>query len=133
MSVVSQAPAVLDIAATKGDSVNLSFTVTDSGTPYNWSGATVSTSILDLSGNTVATAFTTTTPTSGTFTVALTSANTTTLGTNSYRYYLTVTKASITRTWLAGSLSLIAPGWGGAASVSAVSLASGTLSFTVSA
>lgn len=133
MSVVSQAPAVLDIAATKGDSVNLSFTVTDSGTPYNWSGASVTTSIIDLSGSTVATTFTTTTPTSGTFTVALTSANTTTLGTNAYRYYLAVTKASITKTWFAGSLSIIEPGWGGAATVSAISLTSGNLAFTVTA
>lgn len=119
MATISQAPAALDIVAVKGDDLTITLTITENGVAYDWTGATVATSILDSSGTAVATNFTTTTSAGGILTLALTDANTTTLGVATYRWQVNVTKASATRTWLAGALSIMQPGWGGSSTLSA--------------
>ena len=63
--------------------------------------------------------------------MSLSDTNTTTLGVGSYRYWLSVTKSSATRTWLAGLLTVMETGWGGTSSSSA-SLSIMTGSATVS-
>jgi lysophospholipase L1-like esterase len=119
MATISQAPATLDLVAVKGDDLTVTLTVTENGTAYDWTGATVATSILDSSGTEVATDFTSTTSAGGILTLALTDANSTTLGVATYRWQVNVTKASATRTWLAGALSVMQPGWGGTSTSSA--------------
>lgn len=119
MATISQAPAALDIVAVKGDDLTITLTITENGTAYDWTGATVATSILDSSGTAVATNFTSATPANGTLTLTLTDTQTTTLGVAIYRWQVNVTKSSATRTWLAGALSVMQPGWGGTSTSSA--------------
>ena len=132
MATISQAPAALDIVAVKGDDLTITLTITENGTAYDWTGATVATSILDASGTAVATNFTTTTPANGTLTLTLTDTQTTTLGVATYRWQVNVTKASATRTWLAGGLSVMQPGWGGTSTSSAsLSITTGAVTVAV--
>jgi hypothetical protein len=133
MATISQAPATLDLVAVKADDFTVTLTVTENSVAYDWTGATVATSIIDSSGTEVATDFTVTTSAGGILTLALTDANTTTLGVATYRWQVNVTKASATRTWLAGALSIMQPGWGGSSSSSAslsITAASLALSLT---
>jgi hypothetical protein len=131
MAVIAQTPATLDIVAVKGDDLTVTLSVTESSVAYDWTGATVATAILDSTGATVATNFTTATPANGTLTMSLSDANTTTLGVGSYRYWLSVTKSSATRTWLAGLLTVMETGWGGTSSSSAsLSITTGSVSLT---
>ena len=133
MATISQAPATLDLVAVKGDDLTVTLTVTENGTAYDWTGATVATSILDSSGTEVATDFTVTTSAGGILTLALTDANTTTLGVATYRWQVNVTKASATRTWLAGALSVMQPGWGGTSTSSAsLSITTGAATIAIS-
>lgn len=119
MATISQAPATLDIVAVKGDDLTITLTITENGSPYSWTGATVATSIMDVTGTAVATNFTSATPTNGTLVLTLTDTQTNTLGVATYRWQVNVTKASATRTWLAGALSVMQPGWGGTSTSSA--------------
>lgn len=119
MAVISQAPAPLDLVAVKGDDLTITLTITENGIAYDWTGATVATSITDNTGTAVATNFTTATPASGTLTLTLNDTQTSTLGVATYRWQVNVTKASATRTWLAGALSVMQPGWGGTSTSSA--------------
>lgn len=129
MAVVSQAPAQLDIVAVKGDDLTLTFTVTENSVAYDWTGATVATAILQ-DGTAVATNFTSATPVAGTLTLSLTDTQTTTLGVATYRWWVSVTKSSATRSWIAGTLSVVEPGWGGV-STSSASLAITTGSVSI--
>ena len=131
MAVVSQAPAGLDIVAVKGDDLTLTLSVTESAVNYDWTGATVATAILQ-DGTAVATNFTTSTPANGTLVLSLTDTQTTTLGAAVYRYWVSVTKASATRTWLAGTLSVMEAGWGGNSTSSAsLSITTGAATIAV--
>ena len=133
MAVIAQTPATLDIVAVKGDDLTVTLSVTESSVAYNWTGATVATAILDSTGATVATNFTTATPANGTLTMSLSDTNTTTLGVGSYRYWLSVTKSSATRTWLAGLLTVMETGWGGTSSSSAsLSITTGSATVSIS-
>ena len=133
MAVIAQAPAILDLIAVTGDDLTATITVTESSVAYDWTGATVSTSIVDTSGTAVATNLTTTTSTGGVLTLSLTDTNTTTLGPGTWRWQVNVTKSTVTRTWMAGALSIMDRGWGGTSTSSAtlaISSASIELSLT---
>ena len=118
-------PADLPIACVEGDDLSLSLTITEDSVAYPWSGVTVASAIYTLTGAAVAVAsFTTATPTDGTLTVSLTDTQTGTLGPGTYRYAITFTEASLTRTMLAGVLSVMEAGYGG------TSVSSATLSVT---
>lgn len=119
MATISQAPATLDLVAVKADDFTVTLTVTENSVAYDWTGATVATSILDGTGTAVATNFTATTSSGGVLTLTLTDANTTALGVGTFRWQVNVTKASATRTWLAGALSIMQAGWGGSSSQTA--------------
>lgn len=131
MATVSQAPATLNIVAVKGDDLTLTFTVTDTGA-YSWTGATVATAILS-NGTEQATDFTVSTPVDGTLILSLTDTNTTTLGTGVFQWWVAVTKAGATRTWLAGNLSILEPGQGGSSSsTAALSITTGAVTIDAS-
>jgi len=131
MATISQAPATLDIVAVKGDDLTITLSVTESSVAYDWTGATVASAILDTSGTVLATNFTTSTPANGTLILSLTDTNTTAVGVGTFRYWVSVTKSSATRTWLAGALTVMQAGWGGT-STSSASLSITTGSATVS-
>lgn len=133
MAVITQAPAPLDLVAVKGDDLTVTLTVTENSVAYDWTGATVATSILDGSGTAVATNFTTVTTSGGVLTLTLTDTQTTTLGVGNWRWQVNVTKSSATRTWLAGALSIMEAGWPGTSTSSAslsITAASLALSLT---
>jgi hypothetical protein len=132
VAVIAQAPAILDLIAVNGDDLTLNITVTDNSVAYSWTGATISTSIVDTSNNVNATNFTATTAVGGLLTLSLSDTNTSTLGAGTWRWQVNVTKATITRTWLAGALTIMDRGWGGSSTSSAsASLQSGTLAFAI--
>ncbi len=118
MATYSALPATLNLVATVGNDFTLSLTVTESGSPWVATGATLATDIIDSSGTVVATDFTTAAST-GTVSLSLTDANTTTLGVGVYSYRLSVTKSSLTRDWIAGTLSIVEAGQGGTSTSSA--------------
>lgn len=118
MATYSALPATLNLVATVGNDFALSLTVTESGSPWVATGATLATDIIDSSGTVVATDFTTAAST-GTVSLSLTDANTTTLGVGVYSYRLSVTKSSLTRDWIAGTLSIVEAGQGGSSTSSA--------------
>ena len=130
MATISQAPATLDIVAVKGDDLTITLSVTESSVAYDWTGATVATQILDTSGTVLATNFTTSTPANGALVLSLTDTNTTAIGVGTFRYWVSVTKSSATRTWLAGAFTVMQAGWGGT-STSSASLSITTSSATV--
>jgi hypothetical protein len=133
MATISQAPATLDLVAVKADDFTVTLTVTENSVAYDWTGATVATSILDGTGTAVATNFTATTSAGGVLTLTLTDANTTALGVGTFRWQVNVTKASATRTWLAGALSIMQAGWGGTSTSSAsLSITTGAATIAIS-
>lgn len=132
MATYSALPATLNLVATVGNDFTLSLTVTENGSPWVATGATLATDIIDSSGTVVATDFTTAAST-GTVSLSLTDANTTTLGVGVYSYRLSVTKSSLTRDWIAGTLSIVEAGQGGTSTSSAslsISNSAVTLSLT---
>lgn len=132
MATYSALPATLNLVATVGNDFTLSLTVTENGSPWVATGATLATDIIDSSGTVVATDFTTAAST-GTVSLSLTDANTTTLGVGVYSYRLSVTKSSLTRDWIAGTLSIVEAGQGGSSTSSAslsISNSAVTLSLT---
>lgn len=94
-------PARNDIQVTVGDDFSLAITVTEDGSAYSFSGATVATGIL-LNGAAAGVSSFTTGTASNVLTLSLTDAQTTTLGVGVFTYYVEVTKNSLTRTWMAG-------------------------------
>lgn len=131
MALISQAPAPLDLVTVKGDDLSCTFTITNGGSLQNWSGVTVTSGIYD-DAQAVATNFTITTPSTGTMVVSLTDTQTTTLGVGVWRYSIIVTDGSNTRTWLAGSLAVMEPGWAGASTTTAaLSITTGAATVTI--
>lgn len=130
MALISQAPAALDLVAVRADDFSCTFTITNQGALQDWTGVTVTSAIYD-DATAVATTFTITTPSTGTMLVALSDTQTSTLGVGVWRYAIVVTTSGNSRTWLAGSLQIMEPGWAGSSTTSA-SLAITTGAATIS-
>ena len=126
MAVITQAPATLNIVGVVGDDLTVTLGVTENGADYSWTGVTVTTGI-SSGGSLVATNWTTSTPTDGVLVLSLTDTQMTTLGADTYQFYVQFTKASATRSLIAGQLLVMAAGWGGTststATVSSTSIA----------
>jgi lysophospholipase L1-like esterase len=133
MATVSQAPGGLDIVCVDGDDLSLSIALTENGSAYPWSGVTVTTGILTLQGAAASvTTFTTATPTDGTLTLSLTDTQTSTLGPGTYRWWVAFTESSLTRTILAGVLSVMEPGYAGTStSTATVTVTTGSVTVAV--
>ena len=135
MAAIVQAGANQPLSFTVGDDVSLRLTVTENSVAYSWTGATVTTSII-ANGAAVATNFTTTTSAGGILDLSLTDTETTTLGLGTFDYWVKVTKASVTSTWVAGQLTMHAAQYGSASnlssSLSITTAASTTLAITLS-
>jgi hypothetical protein len=129
MATYSALPATLNLVATVGNDFSLALTVSESGSPWVATGATLATDIISRDGTVVATDFTSSAST-GSVTLSLTDANTTALGVGVYHYRLSVTKSSVTRDWIAGTLSIVEAGVGGSSTTSA-SLAISTTSVSL--
>lgn len=121
MARVDQRPAQLDICGVVGDDLTVTFTVTENGSPWDSTGATITTGILSLAGVEQVTDFTTV-ASSGSLTLSLTDTNTTTLGAGTFQWYVSVTKSGTTRTWVAGKFQLVAAGTPGVSSSSSATL-----------
>lgn len=131
MALISQAPAPLDLVTVKGDDLSCTFTITNGGSLQNWTGVTVTSAIYD-DATPVATNFTITTPSTGTMVVNLTDTQTNTLGIGVYRYSIIVTDTGNTRTWLAGSLAIMEPGWAGSSTTTAaLTITTGAATVTI--
>lgn len=105
MTDIRQGGAPLDITVPYGDDLSLAVTVTEDGTPYPWSGATVTTAIL-VDGVESETNWTPLTPSDGSLTLLLTEENIAALGYGSHRYWVQVTKSGHPKTWLAGAFTV---------------------------
>jgi hypothetical protein len=123
MTVDMRSPRT-DIIGAVGDDIAIQLTVLEDGDPYDFTGATVTSAILS-NGTTVVTNWTQAIA-SNVLTLSLTDANTTTLGVATYTYWVKVTKAGLTRTWLGGLLAMHAPQDG----TSSTSFESATLEIT---
>jgi lysophospholipase L1-like esterase len=134
VTAIVQAGANQPLSFTVGDDVSLRLTVTENSVAYSWTGATVTTSII-ANGAAVAN-FTTATSVGGILDLSLTDTQTTTLGLGTFDYWVKVTKASVTSTWVAGQLTMHAPQYGSASnlssSLSITTAASTTLAITLS-
>lgn len=134
MAAIVQAGANQPLSFTVGDDVSLRLTVTENAVAYSWTGATVTTSI--IAGAAVATNFTTATSTGGILDLSLTDTQTTTLGLGTFDYWVKVTKAGITSTWVAGQLTMHAAQYGSTSNLSSTlaitTAASTTLAITLS-
>ena len=117
MTAIVQAGANQPLSFVCGDDVSLRLTVTENSVAYSWTGATVTTSII-ANGAAVATNFTTATSSGGILDLSLTDTETTTLGLGTFDYWVKVTKASVTSTWVAGQLTMHAAQYGSASSLS---------------
>lgn len=118
MATVSQLPASLNLVCTVGNDFTLTLAVTENGSTWSSTGATLATDIIARDGTVVATDFTTA-ATDGQVTLTLTDTQTTTLGVDVYHYRLSVTKSGNTRDWIAGTLSVVEAGIGGTTSSAA--------------
>ena len=117
MTAIVQAGANQPLSFVCGDDVSLRLTVTENSVAYSWTGATVTTSII-ANGAAVATNFTTATSSGGILDLSLTDTETTTLGLGTFDYWVKVTKASVTSTWVAGQLTMHAAQYGSASNLS---------------
>lgn len=132
MPSIDQRPARLDIFCAEGDDLTVTLSVTESGSPWVSTGATVVTDIIDRAGTVQGTDFTTAVST-GSLTLTLTDTQTTELGAGQYRYRVTVTKSGVSRTWIAGAFTVAPTSGTGTSSASAtLSISTDTvaLSFT---
>ncbi len=118
MATVSQLPASCNLVCTVGNDFTLTLAVTENGSTWNSTGATLATDIIARDGTVVATDFTAA-ATDGQVTLTLTDANTTALGVGVYSHRLSVTKSGNTRDWIAGTLSVVEAGIGGTTSSAA--------------
>lgn len=118
MAIVGNAPATLDLVVRQGSDFALTFTVELDGDPYDFTGATVTAKMINAAGaEQTSVAWT---PTTSTGELVLTLDETATaLIQSGWRYYVDVTKASITQPWVAGALSPVALGRGGRSSSTA--------------
>ena len=135
MTAIVQAGANQPLSFTVGDDVSLRLTVTENSVAYDWTGAVITTSVI-ANGAAVATNFTTATSAGGILDLSLTDTETTTLGLGTFDYWVKVTKASVTSTWVAGQLTMHAAQYGSASnlssSLSITTAASTTLAITLS-
>jgi parallel beta-helix repeat protein len=135
VAAIVQAGANQPLSFTVGDDVSLRLTVTENAVAYDWTGATVTTSII-ANGAAVATNFTTATSTGGILDLSLTDTQTTTLGLGTFDYWVKVTKGSVTSTWVAGQLTMHAAQYGSTSNLSSTlaitTAASTTLAITLS-
>ncbi len=130
MATVSQLPASCNLVCTVGNDFTLTLAVTENGSTWSSTGATLATDIYSRDGTVQATDFTTA-ATDGQVTLTLTDANTTALGVGAYSYRLSVTKSGNTRDWIAGTLSVVEAGIGGTTSSAAsLSITTGTVSLS---
>jgi len=118
MTSLAKIPANLDLAATIGSDLIFAVTVNENTHPYSFDGATIETVIIGLDDKPSATNFTVTTL-NNVATLALTTVDTTTLGNDSYRYELRVTKDQETSPWLGGTLTITPRGVAGASATMA--------------
>ncbi len=131
MATVSQLPASCNLVCTVGNDFTLTLAVTENGSTWSSTGATLATDIIARDGTVQATDFTTA-ATDGQVTLTLTDANTTALGVGVYSYRLSVTKSGNTRDWIAGTLSVVEAGIGGTTSSSvALAITSTSLSLDI--
>lgn len=130
MTTISAEPAALNLAVTAGDDFTLTLTVTENGSAYVWTGATIVTSVVAVDGATVATP-TTTTPVSGTLTWSLSDTQTAAASGKDCAWYLTVTKSGLSRTWLAGFFEANTATHPGGATSAAATLSITTTTATV--
>lgn len=105
MATANYGPTALHLRMVAGADFSAGITVTESGSAYNPTGATITTGILNAAGATVATNLTSGFA-SNLLTISLTATQTTTLGAGMYRYYVNVTKSSVVRPWLAGVIAV---------------------------
>jgi len=131
VTTVSQLPASCNLVCTVGNDFTLTLAVTENGSTWSSTGATLATDIIARDGTVVATDFTTA-ATDGQVTLTLTDANTTALGVGVYSYRLSVTKSGNTRDWIAGTLSVVEAGIGGTSTSNAsLAISSGALSLAL--
>lgn len=131
MATVSQLPASLNLVCTVGNDFTLTLAVTENGSTWSSTGATLATDIIARDGTVVATDFTTA-ATDGQVTLTLTDTQTTALGVGVYSYRLSVTKSGNTRDWIAGTLSVVEAGIGGTTSSAAsLSITTGAVSLSL--
>lgn len=132
MATVDARAARLNLACSKGDDFTLTVAVTENGIAWDPTGATVASTIVDASTLAVApvASFTSVTA-SGSLSLSLTDAQTTTLGTGTYRWSVTVTKAGVSRTWLAGQLSVSDSTTPGGVSSASLSISTSEVSVAV--
>jgi len=118
MAIVGNAPATLDLVVRQGSDFALTLTVELDGDPYDFAAATVTAKMINAAGaEQTSVAWT---PTTSTGELVLTLDETATaLIQSGWRYYVDVTKASITQPWVAGALSPVALGRGGRSSSTA--------------
>lgn len=118
MAIVGNAPATLDLVVRQGSDFALTLTVELDGDPFDFTGATVTAKMINAAGaEQTSVAWT---PTTSTGELVLTLDETATaLIQSGWRYYVDVTKASITQPWVAGALSPVALGRGGRSSSTA--------------
>ena len=116
MAAIVQAGANQPLSFTVGDDVTLRLTVTENDVAYDWTGATVTTSI--IANGAFATNFTTATSVGGILDLSLTATQTTTLGLGTFDYWVKVTKGGVIRTWVAGQLTMHVAQYGAASSLS---------------
>lgn len=130
MASLSATPAALNLACTVANDFTLTLAVTENGSNWSATGATLATSIYDSAGNAVATNFTSS-ASDGLITLTLTDTQTSTLGVGVYSYRLSVTKSSNTRTWIAGTLSVVEPGVGGRSASASLTVTTSTVTLTL--
>lgn len=105
-----QRAKVVNIGCNYGDDLVVSFTVTEDGDAYNWTGVTVEGQVRpsDTSSVVLAT-FTFDTSTNGVLVASLDDTIIESLGEDSVNYYsIRITKNTITRTWVKGQLVVAA-------------------------
>jgi lysophospholipase L1-like esterase len=129
MPAVDQRGAALDLACNIGDDWSLSVTVTENSVTWSATGATVASTIINAqTGAAAAVTSFTCAVSDGVLSASLTDVQTIILGAGTYRYAIEVTKASVTRTWLAGSFTVSGATTPGRTSSSAsLSITNGTV------
>lgn len=125
MAVSGNTPASLDLNVRQGSDLALTVAVQLDAVDYDFTGATVTAKVLDGSGREQTSVTWATTTATGELVLALSAAETALIR-SGWRWYVDVTKASLTQPWLAGALIPVAPGFAGPTSTTvSLSLATG--------
>lgn len=100
-----QRAKTLNLGATLGDDLVLTFRVTEAGALYVWTGATLEGQIrMTDTSPVVLTTFTLTPTVAGSLRASLTDSQIEALGAGTFYYSIRITKNAITRTWVKGAL-----------------------------